>query len=113
MAEHNKQLYIPVQIRKRKEIVEGIGRKEIHQIIIAILIGALIGIILFFLNNNNPLYLIMAIFTCGSAAFIFLKRDATNRNTIDKIKLYIDFINNQKRFYYKYVNIYEKNKENN
>lgn len=111
MPDNKKQLYIPVNIVRRKETIQGIGRKEIIQIIIAVIAGALIGIILFFTNDNNPLYLIMAIFASGSAAFIFLRKDATNRSTIDKLKLYIDFIKSQKRFYYKYVNIYEKKKE--
>lgn len=111
MADNKKKLYIPVPIVRRKEKIKGVGSKEITQIIIAIIVGIIIGIILFFLNNNNPLFLIMTIFASGSAAFIFLRKDATNRSTIDKVKLYIDFIKSQKRFYYKYVNIYEKDKE--
>lgn len=100
-------LYIPVNIKKRKEIIEGIGKKEIRQIVITTLIGIFIGAILFFLKNNNPAYLIMTAFIFGSGSYVFLKKDPTNRNTIDKLKLYINFTKSQKRFHYKYKNIYE------
>lgn len=108
MSSQNKQLYIPVNIKKRKEILEGIGKKEIVEIVISTLVGIFIGIILFFIKNNNPMYLILSAFIFGSGAFVFLKKDNTNRNTIDKLKLYFEFVNSQKRYNYKYKNIYEK-----
>lgn len=106
-------LYIPIQVTKRKEFmgIEGIGTKEAINIGIALAIGFILGIILFFKNDSNPFFLFITIFIFGSIGYLFLKKDKTNRSTIDKLKKMILFMNGQKRFYFKYHNIYESRGE--
>lgn len=106
-------LYIPISVKKRKEFlgIDGIGGKEAIGVGISIGVGLVIGLILFFISSMNPFFLFMPIFIFGSAGYIFLRKDKTNRNSIDKVKLLIDFMKSQKRFYYKYYNIYEGNRE--
>lgn len=101
-------LYIPVNVRRRKEIVDGIGKEELVKIGILTGIGFVIGIMLFLIYNYNFTFVVITPTTLGAGGVMFLKKDFTNRSTIDKLKdLYI-FSKSQKRYDYEYINIYEK-----
>ena len=108
MAE-KKQLYIPVKIKRRQEFlnIDGIGKKEAFKIIVFSIIGLILGGTIAIVNRN-PIYLFVIFTLMAGGAYIFLKKDITNSNTIDKLLLQYEFMKSQKRFFYKYHNIYEK-----
>lgn len=103
----NNKLYIPVPIRKNKEIAEGIGIQEVIKIAILVAIGVVVGLILFIPTKQvynlvlPPLFLLMF-------GIIFYKKDITNKNAIDRIKEMINFSKSQKVYRYRYYNIYEE-----
>lgn len=103
-----KTLYIPVNIRKRKELIDGFGMKEVMQTVILAVVGLVIGLILFFLNNHQILYLTIVPIIFAMGTIVFVKKDKRNMNTVDQIKLAINFMNSQKTYHYKYYNIYER-----
>lgn len=106
------KLYIPSNIRKRKEYIDGIGNKEIFQIIVGLVLGLAIGLILF-LQYKNFIVLFVPGVVLGTLVFFFVRKDSTGRNTIDRIMNWYDYLKEQKRYYYKYTNIYEKDVNNN
>lgn len=105
-------LYIPVNIRKRKEIVEGFGKEEMVQTAFVTLIGLIVGIILFFVFSYQILLIVGVPLVFGIGAIILLRKDKTNTSSIDMIKEMIDFSKSQKKYQYKYHNIYERKVEN-
>lgn len=106
--EEKETLYIPVKIRKRKEHIQGIGGKELYQIAILVVIGAIVGIALHFIKGMDITFVFFPIALFGFAGYIFLKKNQYNQNTIDLLLLIIRFSKSQKIYKYKYHNIYEK-----
>lgn len=105
------QLYIPVNIRKRKEVIEGIGKEEIVKIVIAFFIGVLIGIVIFIAVFPNIMSIMTPAILIAGTTTLFVKRDSMNRSSIDRFRNYIDYSKTQKRYFYKYYNVYEKGGE--
>lgn len=102
-----KKLYIPVAIRRKKEIADGIGKAEVIKIAILVVIGLVFGVIIFI--TSQQIYN-MIIPPCIMLIFgiIFLRRDTTNKNVIDRIHEMLDFQKSQRRYMYRYYNIYEE-----
>lgn len=103
------RLYIPANVRKRKEIVAGFGGKELILTIIMAGLGLVLGIVIYMWNEKIEFVVTMPI-VMGVIAIIFLIKDQTNTSLLDSIIRLILFIRSQKRYYYKYYNIYEKEK---
>lgn len=101
------QLYIPVNIRKRKEVIEGIGKEEIVRIIVAFVIGVLAGLVIFVAVFPNIMSIMTPAVLIAGITTLFVKKDSMNRSSIDRFRNYIDFNKTQKRYYYKYYNVYE------
>lgn len=101
-------LYVPINVRRRKEYVDGFGKPELIITCIWGLIGGAVGLFLFLLNQNDPIYLVVSLIIFPAATFMFVKKDKTNRSTVDHLKAYYLFSRSKKRFDYKYHNIYEK-----
>lgn len=104
-------LYIPENVRRRYEIVEGFGKPEALITAIAFAISLAVGIILFFVYNKNIFPLIMTPICLTGFTIIMIRKDKTNRSTIDLLIEDYKFVNGQKKFAYKYHNIYEKGGE--
>lgn len=104
-------LYIPENVRRRYEIIDGFGKKEAAITGIVFVISLVLGILLYFVNNKNFFYLVLTpiVITCFTA--LMIKKDKTNRSTIDLLLEDYKFIKGQKKYMYKYHNIYEKGGE--
>lgn len=100
-------LYIPANIRKRKEYIDGIGNSEVVQILIGCGVGILIGIFLYAKYRNFLVLFFPGLFV-GAIVLSFVRKDTTGRSTVDRIMNSINFSKEQKKFYYRYTNIYEK-----
>lgn len=105
--QEKRRLYIPVNIKKRKEIVDGIGKRELVQIGSLTVSGAGIGLALFMAVENVAL-LVGVPGVSLVAGILFLRKDNTNQNIVDKIRHMMSFNKSQKRYCYKYSNIYER-----
>lgn len=110
MRKIGNSLYIPINIRRRKEIVDGFGRKEATKTVIATLIGLFVGIVVYFIQNGNVMMLILPPILFLMGAIVIFRKDSFNSNLVDKFKLQINFFRSQKCYYYNYVNIYEREK---
>lgn len=109
-TEPKKTLYIPVNVRRRKELVDGFGKKECIQTVITVGIGIVLGF-LFYSTTKELMYQILTPIILGMGAVTFLRKDAANQSLIDKIVALIEFLKEQKRYYYQYHNIYEGDRE--
>lgn len=104
-------LYIPSNIRKRFEYVDGIGKPELGIIVTSTAIGLAVGIFLYLVQRQ----LIILLFPPAVGflfSYVFARKDRYNQSTLDKIRLLRKFQSEQKRFYYKYRSIYEKDVKN-
>lgn len=102
-----KELYIPVNIRRRKEIADGIGKEELLKITLLTGIGLGIGIFLFVLGGEIFSVLLPPVIT-GMGGAIFLRKDMTNQSVLDRIHHLMEYSRSQKTYLYKYHNIYEE-----
>lgn len=107
-----KELYIPVNIRKRKEIADGIGKAELLQIIVMAGIGLLVGLIIFAVKGGIFSIMLPPIIL-GMAGVIFLRKDMTNQSVLDRIHHLMEYSKGQKIYFYKYHNIYEERSRTN
>lgn len=97
------RLYIPANVRKRKEIVAGFGGKELILTIIIVGLGLVLGTVIYMQNGKIEFIVAMPI-VMGFIAIIFLIKDQTNTSLLDLIfRLYI-FIKSQKIYFYQYYN---------
>ena len=109
--DENSNLYIPSNIRKRYELVDGIGTPEVRTIAVTATIGLVIGIILYILQRQ--MFMLLLPPAMGFLfSYVFARKDRYNQSTLDKLQLLKKFQNEQKRYYYKYRSIYEKDVKN-
>ena len=109
--DENSNLYIPSNIRKRYELVDGIGTPEVRTIAVTATIGLVIGIILYILQHQ--MFMLLLPPAMGFLfSYVFARKDRYNQSTLDKLQLLKKFQNEQKRYYYKYRSIYEKDVKN-
>lgn len=108
MKENIHSLYIPVNIKRRKEWVDGFGAKELKYTIIWSIIGLIYGLIMYFIKDKEMMYIIFSVILFAGSTVILTRKDKTNRSTIDYILMNYKFMNSQKIYKYKYHNIYEK-----
>lgn len=101
------KLYIPLNVRKRKEVFSGFGRTEIGITGIGLGVGIIIGI-LFYLLNDQIYCLIGIPIIISMVTAVCIIKDQTNTSLVDSIKEFFRFSKSQKRYYYSYNNIYER-----
>lgn len=104
------QLYIPVPIRKRKELAPGYGWQEL----IYTVIGAGIGIgfsIFFMILGKDISYAVFSPIFTGIIATTLVIKDRTNTSVIQSIQHIIQYFREQQKYEYVYHNIFEENNE--
>lgn len=106
MKEKKKPLYIPIKTLDSDDYIEGIGKLEIALIGAGICIGILLGIILAKFWNNSLVGVVTGIIVTAMSIGIF-RRDGTNENLIRKITIIYRYIHAQKRYQYKFYNVFE------
>lgn len=100
-------VYVPINIRKRQEYVDGIGKREVTYAAIAGGIGLVIGIVLNILIQQY-LVIIFAPIITGVLTLTIVRKNKMNQSFVDQMRYYIEFTKSQKRFYFVYFNPYEK-----
>ena len=106
MEEKKEQLYIPLNVRKRKELFAGYGQQEIIITIVMTIIGFVIGSMIYAFNGKIE-YLLITPIVIGFLTVVTIVKDQTNTSLLDSLIRLYQFSKSQKKFYYKYKNIYE------
>lgn len=106
--EEKRRLYIPVQIRKEKQVAEGFGAKEAGQLLAAT--GACAGAtaLLSIAGVIPAFWIILVSVMVAGAGGIFLRKNTQDMNILDIVQYMLEFAQSQKRYCYEYVNPYEK-----
>lgn len=104
--ERENDLYVPKNCSPLEYVVEGFTITEIGYISIIGIIVALIAVFMYVKCELVFQSVFLFIFIV-SAAILFFRRDAYSENCIDKIKIISSYFKSQKRYEYKYKNIYE------
>lgn len=107
MDEKKEQLYIPLNVRKRKELFAGFGSTELCVTAIIVVVGFVLGIV-FYLIKGEIFYLIGIPLILGIITIVCVIKDQTNTSFVDSVKELLQFLKSQKRYYFSYKNIYEK-----
>ena len=106
-----KELYIPVNVPDRNEVLPGFGAAELIACAVAFGIGVITAILIFVISQDILKALGTAIVILAAAVVLF-RKNQYGENIIIKSKYVIAFHKTQKKYYYKYHNIYEGIGEN-
>lgn len=105
MENRSRELYIPVNTMDSEDYISGIGSREVAVIslisFIAIILGILISMLL------NVLLAVSLVALILSMTIMVIRRDLSNENLIKKMRVVLEFVNCQKKYEYRYSNIYE------
>ena len=106
MAGRKKELYIPVNVPEREDFVSGFGAKELSITGISLFFSIVCAVAIFVLSGR-------AFYAVGSGAIIvttvimLIRRDRYDESLIDKFRFVLHYLKAQKKYVYKYHNIYE------
>lgn len=106
MEEKKEQLYIPLNVRKRKELFAGYGQQELIITVVMAIIGFVVGSMIYAFNGKIE-YLLITPIVIGFLTVVTIVKDQTNTSLLDSLIRLYQFSKSQKKFYYKYKNIYE------
>jgi len=96
-----KPYVVPKNVKTRIEFFSGFGMKEVGMILLAGMVGACLGLILWFIQGS-PLWLGLAIPTGSFGFFLSKQNPRTGRNTLDILKDMRQYRNKPKRYYYRH-----------
>lgn len=99
-------LYIPFNVPPGKQIISGYTWRELRIAALSFLISCILGVIIYSMIGTI-IGLIAPIILITFVTIALVGKDKHNENTIDKIRIIIKFSKMQKKYYYKYTNIYE------
>jgi len=103
-AQKEDRLYVPVGVKTQKEIIKGFRVQDLVSAIILGLIFVVSGVLIYVLFHK---FVIAALISLGGFSFsfvIFSKVDSV----VDYLFFAIDYRRSQNRFYYRYMNEWEK-----
>lgn len=107
--DRKKPLEIPTNASDRNDYIQGIGKKEVLIIGIALVIGIMIAIF-GYLTTENPMI------SMGTAIFILVMgialviRDQNNESFVDKMRFMLRYYKMQKQYFYSQYPLYENEK---
>lgn len=101
-----KDLYIPINVPDRNEMIPGFGTVELVACAIAVGIAAIVGIIMY-MSGINVLYVVGTAVAIITVAIMIFRKDRYGENLIFKTQYVIAYHKSQKKYEYKYHNIYE------
>jgi hypothetical protein len=107
MNKNSSKLYIPVNVRRRNEFVDGFGAPELRITILWGIIGVLLGLFFFF-KFDSLFIAVLITFLIPAATFVFVRKDATFRSTVDYLKDDYKYFISQKNYDYKYYNFLKR-----
>lgn len=101
MEPNKNKLYIPVNVVESKDIISGIGGKELAALGAAGAVGVIAGIVIYAITANM-IYCIISVAFIIATVFIAVRRDNHNESIIDKLMHIYRYSRAQKRFEYEY-----------
>lgn len=106
MAEYEQQkLMIPAQTSDRDDYIQGIGKKEVMIIAIALIAAIILIMYGVLIGGNLPVWAFAAFFLLA-VTVIVVRRDSINESVIDKIQLVIAYQKSQKKYQYQQYDFY-------
>ncbi len=99
------KLPVPVNVPERKDLIQGIGSREIGIIGIASIIDIIFIFFIYGLTNSLPTAMLLGVVMIATVV-TFIRRDKFDENFIDKIMIIYKFHVSQKKYYYKYYDMY-------
>lgn len=106
-----KELYIPVNVPDRNEMLPGFGTVELIACAIAFGAGFIIAILIFVISQD-VLKALGTAFVILAVTVMLFRKNQYGENIIIQSKYVIAFHKTQKRYLYQYHNIYEGIEEN-
>lgn len=99
--EERKKLYIPVNVIETRDIIAGIGARELSAIGGVSAVGIVIGVIINGITGNIVLCMI-TIAVIAVMTFTAVRRDNHNESLVDKIMQVYHYMQAQKQYEYVY-----------
>lgn len=99
------ELYVPVHTPDADDFVAGIGKFEGVVIVISGL-SSLLSALLYYAITENVVVSVMITAILIALTITMIRRDSHNENLVTKLMIVKSFYKSQKRYYYRYHNIF-------
>jgi len=101
-AEHRDELYIPLGIKAKQDLIPGFGKKETIQIGVILAI-TLFGAVTYYSIFKNSFVAVFSLLLIGSTAMIIIRKNDNNQSVVDLARHVITYYRSQRRYKYQYL----------
>lgn len=105
-VKEQQKLMIPAQTSDKDDYIQGIGKKEVMMIGIALMVAIFLILYGVITNRNLPVWVFSAFFLVA-VTVIVVRRDSINESVIDKVRLMVTYQKSQKCYQYQQYDFYE------
>lgn len=106
MKNKKKDLYVPVHVPDRNELIPGFGTVELTICGAAVAVAAIVAIVMY-IAGINIIYSVGAAICIITFVILIFRKDRYGENLIFKTQYVMRFRTSQKKYLYQYHNIYE------
>jgi|LGOV01.1.fsa_nt_gb hypothetical protein len=106
ILENEKELYIPLGIKLKRDKITGFGVKEIF-IIVVIFSITLIVASFYYSISRDSFGTVLGSLIVGGSTLIILRKNETNQSVLDLATHLIKYLRSQKKYQYHYLNEWE------
>lgn len=104
------ELIIPENVSDRDDYIRGIGKKEAALIAASFVLSMIVVMVLLSVTHDITSALFAALIII-SFSIVVVMRDNTNESFIDKVRYLIRYQKMQKKYHYRYYDIFSAYKE--
>lgn len=103
MQELNDSMYFPQKLKRNKEIIQGLGKKELMQVIMLTLVLQSVNVVLYILRQDIFTTAIYFLITAAVAYGLYAKLDESNTSFMDQMHFMLRRMQSPKRYRYFYL----------
>lgn len=103
MEDKPEYLYFPQKLKRNKEIIQGLGRKELAQVTMAAATAQIGNVLLYLIKQDVFASAIYFLITTAVAYGLFAKLDESNTSFMDQVKFMLRRMQAPKRYRYYYL----------
>lgn len=100
-------LYIPSDIKSKRDPVQGFDKKALFQLSIVIAASLLLAFIIYGFSDGNTFNAVGEVFLVVSTGIVLLRKNDSNQSVVDLTKYIITYYRSQNHYPYIYLDEWE------
>lgn len=107
MEEKQQALYLPSDIKSKRDPIQGFDKKALFQLSIVIAISLILAFIIYGFSDGNSFNAVGEVFLVVSAGIVLLRKNDSNQSVVDLAKYIIIYYRSQNVYPYIYLDEWE------